>query len=52
MLKKITNHYGQSKYSKNDIYRMIQESKDGIAKRGKITWLMRYVVCFLLFMYE
>ena len=50
--KKITNHYGQSKYSKNDVYKMIQDSKDGIAKRGKIAWLMRYVVCFLLCMYE
>ena len=45
---KITNHYGQSKYSKNDIYKMIQDGKNGIAKKGKIAWLMRYVVCFLL----
>ena len=46
---KITNHYGQSKYSKNDMYKMIQDSKDGIAKRGKIAWLMRYVVCIVCF---
>ena len=45
---KITNHYGQSKYSKNDMYKMIQDSKDGIVKRGKIAWLMRYVECFYL----
>jgi len=43
---KITNHYGQSKYSKNDLYKMIQDSKDGIVKKGKIAWLMRYVVFF------
>ena len=47
--KKITNHYGQSKYSKNDIYKMIHDSKDGIAKKAKIAWLMRYVVCFCMY---
>jgi len=45
---KITNHYGQSTYSKNDMYKMIQDSKDCIAKRGKIAWLMRCVLCFYM----
>ena len=29
--------------SKNDIYRMVQETKEGKVNRGKIAWLMRYV---------
>ena len=35
--------YGVDIYSKNDIYRMVQETKEGKVNRGKIAWLMRYV---------
>ena len=39
------SYYGVSINSKHDIYRMIDEIKDGTAKKGKIAWLMRYSCC-------
>ena len=39
------SYYGVSINSKHDIYRMIDEIKDGTAQKGNIAWLMRYSCC-------